>query len=346
VTIVVPCFNYGRFLPACVATLLEQSGVEVDVIIVDDASTDGSDEVADELASRHDRVRVMHHSRNAGHIATYNDGLAEATGDYVVLLSSDDLLTPGSLQRATALLEAYPSVGLVYGHPVRFAGDSPPVAQTRPTHWMLWSGHDWLSTRFRRGRNCIISPEVVLRTSILRKIGGFNSDLPHTGDLELWLRAAAVADVGYVGADQAWYREHNNNMHSTVFLASELTGMAVDLGERARTFAAVSHRLGPELPQSDEWLMAARRAIAVEALTLALRPYYWGIAESWPVDDLTALAADVYPDAHRLPHWKAVSVHRRLGAKWRRCDPLSIGHELLLRGQVAAREWRLGHVGL
>jgi hypothetical protein len=211
---------------------------------------------------------------------------------------------------------------------------------------MLWSGHDWLSMRFRLGRNCIISPEVVLRSSVLREIGGFSPDLPHTGDLEIWMRAAAIADIGYVGADQAWYREHTNNMHSTVFQASELTGMAVDLRERARTFELVSHRLAPQFPQSDDWLMDARRAIAIEALTLSLRPYYWGIADGWPVDDLMELAAEVYPNAHRLPQWKAVSLHRRLGTSWRRLDPLSIGHELLLRARVAAREWRLGHVGI
>jgi hypothetical protein len=347
VTVVIPCFNYGRYLPTCVATLLEQPGVEVHIIIVDDASTDDSGEVADELARVTNGVRVIRHAQNAGHIATYNDGIAEATGDYVVLLSADDLLTPGSLQRATALLEAYPAVGLVYGHGLRFAGDTPPVARTHPTHWVLWSGHDWLSTRFRLGRNCMLSPEAVLRTSVQRAIGGYSADLPHSGDLEMWMRAAAAADVGYIaGADQAWYREHATNMHGTVFQARELAGMAVDLRERMRTFEAVAHRLRGPLPESEELLRQAQRAIAIEALTLSLRPYYWGIADTWPVDELAALAAEVYPDAHRLPQWKAVSLHRSLGTTWRRRDPVSIGHELLLRAQIATREWRLTHVGL
>jgi cellulose synthase/poly-beta-1,6-N-acetylglucosamine synthase-like glycosyltransferase len=85
VTVVVPCFNYGLYLPTCVATLLEQPGVEVEVIIVDDVSTDGSGEIADELAVANDGVRVIRQSQSAGHIATHKDGLAEATGDYVVL---------------------------------------------------------------------------------------------------------------------------------------------------------------------------------------------------------------------------------------------------------------------
>lgn len=347
VTVVVPCFNYGRYLPTSIATLLQQPGVDLEIIIVDDASTDGSGEVADELAVMNDCVRVIRHPQNAGHISTYNDGLAEAAGDYVVLLSADDLLTPGSLQRATALLEAYPSVGFVYGRAVRFSTSVPPIARTRATHWTLWSGQDWLSTRFRLGRNCILSPEVVMRTSVQREIGGYSVDLPHTGDLEMWLRAASISDVGYVvGADQAYYREHGVNMHQRDFQARQLAGMAIDLRARIATFEGVAGRMQGQTSQSNELLNHARRAIAVEALTLSLRPYYWGIADRWPVDELIALAVEVYPDVRRLPLWKTVLFHKRLGSAWPHRDPVSVSHELILRARLATREWRLAHAGV
>src|SRR5829696_4653329 len=85
VSVVVPCYRYGQFLPGAVASALDQDGVDVEVIVVDDASGDGSADVARGLASRDSRVRVRAHATNAGHIATYNEGLALATGDYVVL---------------------------------------------------------------------------------------------------------------------------------------------------------------------------------------------------------------------------------------------------------------------
>ena len=288
---------------------------------MDDASTDGSGEVAENLACRLDRVRLLRHSKNKGHIATYNEGLAEAKGDYVVLLSADDLLTPGSLLRATSLMEAHPSVGLVYGHAVRFADPVRPPARTRPTHWMIWSGYDWLARRFRVGRNCILSPEVVLRTSVQWQIGGYRTELPHTGDLEMWMRAASIAGVGYVGGvDQAWYREPPSNIHSTTFRASDLAGMAVDLRERIQTFELVADEI-LRYPGSESWITYARRAVAIEALTLCIRPFYWGIAQTWPIDELAALAAQIYPDAQRLPHWKALSLHRRIGPGGPRRDP-------------------------
>src|SRR5689334_2494944 len=68
VSVVIPCYNYGRYLPDAVASALDQTGVDVDVLVVDDASTDGSAEVALELAREDERVDVLLHEENRGHI--------------------------------------------------------------------------------------------------------------------------------------------------------------------------------------------------------------------------------------------------------------------------------------
>lgn len=126
VSVVVPCYNYGRFLPQCIGSLLAQSDVAVEVLIIDDASRDNSAELAKDLAARDPRVSVIVHDRNHGHIATYNEGLAHARGEYSVLLSADDMLPAGSLARAVALMESEASVGLVYGSPFNFSESDPP----------------------------------------------------------------------------------------------------------------------------------------------------------------------------------------------------------------------------
>ncbi len=122
VSVVIPCYRYGHFLEQSVGSALtEQDGVDVKVLIIDDASPDDSAEAAHRLAKADSRVEVLVHERNKGHLATYNEGLLEwADGDYTVLLSADDRLTPGALVRAAALLDAHPNVGFVYGHPLRF----------------------------------------------------------------------------------------------------------------------------------------------------------------------------------------------------------------------------------
>jgi glycosyltransferase involved in cell wall biosynthesis len=268
VTVVIPHFNYGQYLPTAVATALGQPSVDVDVLIVDDASTDGSAAVARELAAGDSRISLIEHPINKRHIATYNDGLAAATGDYVVLLSADDALSPGSLARSTALMEANSSVGLVYGN-VRTFSDTPPVGGTAPASWngaheswTVWRGEEWLGLTSRRGRNVIMNPEVVMRRDVLSEIGGYDPRFPHSADLFLWLRAAARGDVGRVnGTVQAFYRVHDTNMHTTQF-----GGLLDDYSAVRDTFDAFFDEDGGLLTDAGRLRDRAHRAIAREAL--------------------------------------------------------------------------------
>ena len=98
VSVIVPSYNYAHFLRECVESVMSQVGVDIRLLVIDDASADNTPEVAAELVAHDARVEYRRHSKNCGHIATYNEGLAWANGDYTVLLSADDMLTPGSLQ--------------------------------------------------------------------------------------------------------------------------------------------------------------------------------------------------------------------------------------------------------
>ena len=102
VSVVIPCYNYGHYLDDAIKGALDdQEGIDVRVLIIDDASPDGSADIARQIAARYPRVEVAAHASNKGHIATYNEGMLEwADGDYTVLISADDRLTAGSLRRA------------------------------------------------------------------------------------------------------------------------------------------------------------------------------------------------------------------------------------------------------
>lgn len=307
VSVVVPCYRYGHFLPQCVTSVTSQVGVDVQVLIIDDASGDGSADVAMALAAQDDRVHVVVHAQNQGHLATYDEGFAWADGAFTVLLSADDLLVPGCLARATALMEQHPEVGFVYGRSVYFVDQLPPL-RTGPGRPHVWDGHDWARKRFRQGCNVISSPEVVVRTALLREVGGFRAGLTHAGDLELWLRLAAHADVGYVrGADQALYRKHQTSMSRS----THGTHLA-DLRQRLGAFDALRDGQVP-LPDLDRLHAAASRALAREALWRASRAYDRGRTSVVPVDELVAFAQQADPGATRLKEWHGLQLRRRLG---------------------------------
>ncbi|WP_131784760.1 glycosyltransferase family 2 protein [Protofrankia symbiont of Coriaria ruscifolia] len=337
VSVVVPCYNYARYLVECVETVLSQEDVDPEVIIVDDASTDASATVAEALATADNRVRVIRHPTNRGHIATYNDGLAEATGDYVVLLSADDLLLPGSLARATALLDANPSVGMVYGHPTHlYEGTKPKPPRTRVRNWTIWSGPEWIRLRCRAGINCIFNPEVVLRTSVQREIGGYRSDLPHSGDLEMWMRAASVADVGRVnGADQAYYRVHAASMQRTVY-----AGHLTDLQARWDAFRVVLTEHAEGIPGSGEMLATVQRTLANEALGQISRIYSDGREDPDAdlVDSYLQFARELYPDTPALSAWRTIPVARRTGEH--RSAVAALNAYRTIEDKIRWRRWR------
>jgi GT2 family glycosyltransferase len=341
VSVIVPCYNYGHYLPECVKSILDQQDVRVDVLIIDDASSDGSAEVAGRLAAQDSRIRAIRHTANQGHIATYNEGLGQARGDYTVLLSADDLLTPGSLARATSLMEEYPLVGLAYGFSVDFTDASLPPARTAATSWIIWPGHNWIAHNCKTGRNVLRSPEAVMRTSVLREIGYYRSHLPHAADFEMWMRAATVSDIGYVGgADQAYYRIHADNMHHSAF------DVLADLSERLRSFDTLFNERSGLLAEPESMRAAAHRALSREALGHAISAYARGVTDQEPVDDYAAFALTAWPEAKHLGEWRALCRLREMRDSRPARDPAMITREALRNLTYSLRWWRRRWAGV
>ena len=215
VDIVVPCYNYGRFLEACVKSVLDQSVGDLRVLIIDDASSDNSLSVATKLAEADPRVAVISHRQNCGHIDTYNEGIAWASAEYFLLLSADDMLVPAALERATAIMDAHADVVLTYGKCIPWRDDCP-VPDLGENCTAGWARDD-LIRRFCRtaGDDLIACATVIVRTSVQKAIGGYRASLPQTADTEMFLRFAANGAVARINAVQAIYRIHASNMHKS-----------------------------------------------------------------------------------------------------------------------------------
>jgi glycosyltransferase involved in cell wall biosynthesis len=335
VSVCIPCFNYGQYVAGAVASVLDQPSVDLEVIVVDDASTDGSDEVVRSLDRIDDRITTILHPINRGHIATFNDALGRASGEYVVLMSADDMLTPGSLARAVALMEAHPSVGFVYGDPLHFTG-APPRPRVAVSGWSVWEGRDWVERRCRSGYNCMSSPEVVMRASVQHTIGRYDASVPHTSDLHMWLRAATVADVGRVnGAHQAFYRVHDASMQRTIN-----AGLLFDLEERRAAFESALAGARGRLAGVDDLLDVVRRRLAQQALDLACRAYERRHTGDIPVEALVDFAASTWPRATELPQWRALERRRAMGVAWAPRAFFVRSVHRRLGEEVARRRWQ------
>ena len=318
VKVIVPCYGYAHLVEGCVRSVLDQEGVEIRVLLVDDVSPDDTAAVGKRLAREDARVTYRLNERNLGLIGTANEGLEWAQdSDYVILISADDRLTPGSIGRAVAVMEEHPEVGFVYGHAQYFEDDEHlPEVRTRERGTRVHSGRDWIRLRCRAGHSCISSPEVVVRTSVHLRVGRYDPDCTHTSDLNMWLRLAAVSDVGYVkGATQAYYRVHSESMLRSMLASAG--GQVMDLTERRAAFENFFDRVGDRVRGADKLRETARRTLARQALWKASRAYDKGRATGEgkrDVESLIQFALETSPQTRRLPEWWGMRLRRRIGS--------------------------------
>lgn len=112
ISVVTANYNHARLLPRCLSALLNQSVAPLEIIVVDDASTDNSLEVLRALAQKHSIIKLHSNPRNLGVNQTNNRGLALARGEYVFFAAADDEVRPGFFEQALRLLRAHPEAGL------------------------------------------------------------------------------------------------------------------------------------------------------------------------------------------------------------------------------------------
>lgn len=316
IDVVVPCYRYGHLLKHCVDSVLGQDGVDVRVLVIDDASGDGSADVARELAAADPRVQAREHAENKRHIATFNEGVLDwAEAPLTLLISADDELNAGALKRAADLMDAHPNVAFCYGNAPRWEVVRPrPALRNGPWHPVVYDGHSWIKGRFDNAANPVYSPTVVVRTELQQKVGGYNPRMLHTSDLEMWLKLALHGDVGFVaGADQGVFRVHGANMSNDYY--DHDMGLR-DLQMRALTFAEILDHHADLLPDAADLDVRYRRRLAKEALMRVGRAYDKGAAgSSAAADELVAFARETVGDMSRLPEWHTLRLRQALGPR-------------------------------
>lgn len=305
IDVIVPCYNYGRYLRQCTQSVLQETRFPIRVLIIDDASTDGSAEEARKIAAGDSRVAVITHRSNQGHIATYNEGIAWAQAAYMLLLSADDMVAPGALARAVTLMEANPYIAFAYGRAIRFSKEeelNEPRASIDSSDVAVHCGMEFIRRICSRPDNPVETATAVVRGAIQKKIGGYCPQLPHSGDLEMWLRCAAHGDVAEIGAIQGYSRMHGANMRDAYYGPQVLR----DYKQRQEAFSYFFNNHAGHIADADQLRRRAFSSLANQLVWEAS----CAIDHHRPHATLIELAREVWPDVRRTRPYLKMSIKR------------------------------------
>jgi len=209
VSVIIPCYNYEQYVGRAIESVKEQKGVDWELIVVNDGSTDGSLEVIREAIGDDPRCRVIDKA-NTGVADTRNAGAMASEAPFICFLDADDFLMPGALRRLLKPMLADRRLGLAYGK--LYLTD----AEAKTTSVGAWPGAFDASKQVNR-QNCVPSFNMMRREAFLRT-GGFRQLLAPAEDAELWTRLTLAGyDIAQVTEEPVYvYRMHDKSATSKV----------------------------------------------------------------------------------------------------------------------------------
>lgn len=196
VSIITPSYNQAQYLEQTILSVLGQDYPNLEYMIVDGGSTDGSVEIIKKYA---DQLTYWVSEPDEGQADAINKGFQRSTGEIVAWLNSDDVYLPGTIDKAVTQLQEHPKVGMVYGdlRSINALGES-----INTIRYQQYDLKDLLSMQI------IGQPTVFMRANILKKAGYLSLDYNFLLDHHLWLRMAQLAPIKYFPGERAEARFH------------------------------------------------------------------------------------------------------------------------------------------
>jgi glycosyltransferase involved in cell wall biosynthesis len=202
VSVLLPVYNAERYLAAAVESILQQRFSDFELLLIDDGSQDQSGQILQAYAERDPRIRLIRRA-NRGLIATLNEMLALALGEFLARMDADDIATPDRLALQVQFLQQHPEVVCVGG-----AFDLID-AQGRTVQWVPMPEQDAeIQEMLLIGRTVINHPAALIRRSALLQIGGYDSTMPTVEDLDMLLKLGEIGKLANLPDSVLQYRFH------------------------------------------------------------------------------------------------------------------------------------------
>jgi GT2 family glycosyltransferase len=212
VSICIPNFNYGNFVESAIRSSLAQTYRFVEVVVVDNCSTDNSHSVITDLLKSLEFQYYRNHG-NLGMVKNFIKCRSLCQGEYVVFLSSDDILKPNFISRAVSVFDTNDSLSMVAAH-CDFIDDDGEISLQPPFFEESGIISSDEHSRILLMSGIYFPSQVLIKTSLFDRVGGWSERFPIFFDWDLWFRLSLEGSIGYLNEGLVLYRHHGENASS------------------------------------------------------------------------------------------------------------------------------------
>jgi len=200
--VILPVYNAGRYLDAAVGSILSQTFTDLELIVIDDGSTDGSTDTLRAHAARDSRIKLISRE-NRGLVATLGELIELASGDLLARMDADDIALPERLKTQVAFMEANPLVVCIGGGIILIDEHDHELHHPPPV-----TGDAHVQRSALEGRMPICHPAAMFRADAIANVGGYRPEAYPSEDLDLWLRLGEIGHLDNVPQAVLRYRVH------------------------------------------------------------------------------------------------------------------------------------------
>ena len=205
VSVLIPCYNCEPYIREAVMSIMRQSYANLEILVIDDGSTDNTGNILKELAEEDTRIVYIKNEKNLKLIATLNKGLDLCKGKYIARMDADDISVPSRIEKQVDFLEKHPNIGVVGAHIEFFGGNKRSI-------WKTNTEDKYIRADLLFG-TCFAHPVVMMRTSVLRDHHlYYNTDYPHAEDYKLWCDIAQYTELANIPEVLLYYRINENQV--------------------------------------------------------------------------------------------------------------------------------------
>jgi glycosyltransferase involved in cell wall biosynthesis len=217
VSVIIPSYNHAKYIRECLQSVMDQTYQDFEIIITDDGSSDNSIKIIKEFNDP--RIHLFIHPVNKGGCVTQNNCILNSTGQYIAVLSSDDVWEPVKLEKQVSYLDNHPEIAAVFTKAVCIDETSRRITHGNNKYLHIFEKEnrtrfEWLRYFFYEG-NCLCHPSVLIRKFCYDDVGLYDERMANLPDLDMWVRLCSKYEIHILNDELVRFRLRRNNVNAS-----------------------------------------------------------------------------------------------------------------------------------